>query len=201
MGVFMEFFVNDEKIDISLENEKTIGDILKSFEETAAKNDATTIGIKINGKRIPAEEFDEATKKPVDDNTKIELQVLAKATILSSFGNAKKRFSELAKKLPEVPVDLQSGKDMEANEIIKELAEAVDDFCHTSALSALFPEVYSALKIDNKTFTEFFEDFARVMGDFEESLKSKDTVTSGDLCEYEIAPRLEQVAAAIDSIL
>ena len=61
----MEFYVNEEKIDITLENEKTIGDVLRSFEEEASKNDATTIGIKINGSSIPAEEFDRDRKSVV----------------------------------------------------------------------------------------------------------------------------------------
>ena len=30
----MEFYVNNEKIDVQLENEKTVGDVLKSFELT-----------------------------------------------------------------------------------------------------------------------------------------------------------------------
>lgn len=197
----MEFFVNGEPIDITLENEKTVGEVLKSFEQEAEKNEATTIGIKINGKRIPAEAFDDAAKQPVDESLKIELQVLSKAAVLESFESAKAAFQELAKKLPEVPVALQSGKDKEASQMIAQLAEAIEDFCHTSALSALFPDVYERLVINGQSVTSFFEEFAPIMADFEESLKSKDTVTSGDLCEYEIAPRLEQVAQAIESCL
>lgn len=195
----MEFFVNGEKISITLENEQTVGEVLKAFEQEAEKNEATTIGIKINGKRIPAEEFDDAAKQPVDENLKIELQVLSKADVLESFESARTKFQELAEKLHEVPVALQSGKDREANQLIAQLAEAIDGFCHTSALSALFPEVYERLVINGQSVTSFFEEFAPIMADFEKSLKSKDTVTSGDLCEYEIAPRLEQIAQAIQS--
>ncbi|MGN0755386.1 hypothetical protein [uncultured Treponema sp.] len=194
----MELFVNGEKIDITLEDEKTVGEVLKSFEKEAEKSEATTIGIFLNGKKVLADDFDEASKTPLEENTKIELTVLSKQDVIDSLGKSKDKFSSLAKKLPEVPVALQGGKDKEANTVIAELAEAIDDFCHTAALSALFPEVYSSIVIDGKSVTEFFEEFAPIAADFEQSLETKDTVTSGDLCEYEIAPRLELIAKAIE---
>lgn len=194
----MELFVNGEKIDITLEDEKTVGEVLKSFEKEAEKSDATTIGIFLNGKKVLADDFDEASKTPLEENTKIELTVLSKQDVIDSLEKSKDKFSSLAQKLPEVPVALQGGKDKEANTIIAELAEAIDDFCHTAALSALFPEVYSSIVIDGKSVTEFFEEFAPIAADFEQSLETKDSVTSGDLCEYEIAPRLELIAKAIE---
>ncbi|HAZ97259.1 hypothetical protein [Treponema sp. UBA753] len=194
----MELFVNGEKIDITLEDEKTVGEVLKSFEKEAEKSDATTIGIFLNGKKVLADDFDEASKTPLEENTKIELTVLSKQDVIDSLEKSKDKFSSLAQKLPEVPVALQGGKDKEANTVIAELAEAIDDFCHTAALSALFPEVYSSIVIDGKSVTEFFEEFAPIAADFEQSLETKDSVTSGDLCEYEIAPRLELIAKAIE---
>lgn len=197
----MEFYVNGEKIDITLENEKTVSDVLKSFEEEAAKNDATTIGIKINGESVPAGDFEKVVGQELKNDTKIELNVLSKGNLLDRLATSKARFDELSTKMSDVPVALQSGKDKEANTMIAVLADAIDEFCHTATLCALFPELYNALVIDGKSITEFFEEFAPIVADFEQSLESKDTVTSGDLCEYEIAPRLISIAASIGAIL
>ena len=197
----MEFYVNGEKIDITLENEKTVSDVLKSFEEEAAKNDATTIGIKINGESVPAGDFEKVVGQELKNDTKIELNVLSKGNLLDRLATSKARFDELSTKMSDVPVALQSGKDKEANTMIAVLADAIDEFCHTATLCALFPELYNALVIDGKSITEFFEEFAPIVADFEQSLESKDTVTSGDLCEYEIAPRLTSIAASIGEIL
>lgn len=197
----MEFYVNGEKIDITLENEKTVSDVLKSFEEEAAKNDATTIGIKINGESVPAGDFEKVVGQELKNDTKIELNVLSKGNLLDRLATSKARFDELSTKMSDVPVALQSGKDKEANTMIAVLADAIDEFCHTATLCALFPELYNALVIDSKSITEFFEEFAPIVADFEQSLESKDTVTSGDLCEYEIAPRLTSIAASIGAIL
>ena len=197
----MEFYVNGEKIDITLENEKTVSDVLKSFEEEAAKNDATTIGIKINGESVPAGDFEKVVGQELKNDTKIELNVLSKGNLLDRLATSKARFDELSTKMSDVPVALQSGKDKEANTMIAVLADAIDEFCHTATLCALFPELYNALVIDGKSITAFFEEFAPIVADFEQSLESKDTVTSGDLCEYEIAPRLISIAASIGAIL
>ncbi|MCQ2242162.1 hypothetical protein [Treponema sp.] len=197
----MEFYVNGEKIDITLENEKTISDVLKSFEEEAAKNEATTIGIKINDETVPADNFENAVAQEIKEDTKIELNVLSKANLLDRLNTSKSRFDELSIKMSDVPVALQSGKDKEANTLIAVLADAIDEFCHTATLSALFPDLYNSLIIDGKSITDFFEEFAPIIADFEQSLESKDTVTSGDLCEYEIAPRLTSIAASIGALL
>lgn len=197
----MELYVNGEKIDVTLENEKTISDVLKSFEEEAAKNDATTIGIKINGETIPAQDFEKAVSQEIKEETKIELNVLSKNNLLEKLSISKSRFEELSNKMADIPVALQSGKDKEANTLIAVLADAIDEFCHTATLCALFPDLYNSLIIDGKSITDFFEEFAPIIADFEHSLEDKDTVTSGDLCEYEIAPRLTSIAKSIEELL
>lgn len=197
----MEFYVNGEKIDITLENEKTVNDVLKSFEAEASKNDATTIGIKLNGENIPAENFEQLVEMELKEDTKIELKVLSKTNLLDSLLISKNRFLELSTKMADIPVALQSGKDKEANTLIAVLADAIDEFCHTATLCALFPDLYNSIVIDEKNITDFFEEFAPIVADFEQSLESRDTVTSGDLCEYEIAPRLEAIAKSLEKIV
>ena len=45
---------------------------------------------------------------------------------------------------------------------------------------------------------EYFESFAPIFADLEQSLTSNDTVTSGDLCLYEISPKLKVIAQAVE---
>lgn len=197
----MTLMVNGEKADITLENEKTVGDVLKSFELEAEKNDAATLKIILDGKEITSDIFDSILDNPLKEETCIELTVITKQDILQSFSSSQKQFLSLASSLSEVPVLLQSGKDSEANSIISTLAKEVDTFCHAAALCALFPDVYSKLSIDGTDVASFFTDFSPVLSDLEEALKNKDTVTVGDLSEYEIGPRLEKLSKAIQNIM
>ncbi|MBQ0051734.1 MAG: hypothetical protein KBT11_06690 [Treponema sp.] len=196
----MEFYVNNEKLDIVLENEKTVGDVLKSFEEECAKNNATTVNITLNGTVIDAEHFDSACQEEIKDNTKLELVIISQADIHNSFAEEAKECTELANKMMELPGQLQAGKDKEANGMITLLADFIDKFCHTASLSALFPSVYTNISIDGKSLNEFFGDFSQVLNDFEQAIASKDTVLMGDLAEYEISPRLTAIANSIKDL-
>lgn len=196
----MELFVNDEKIEITLETEKTVGDVLRSFEEDCAKNNATTVNIVLDGNLVSAEDFDEICKKEFSETTKLELTVITQDEIKNSFKVLGDECKDLSEKLLEVPVNIQSGKDREVNGLIAKLADFVDKFCHTASLSALFPEIFKNISIDSKNLTEFFADFSQILGDFEQAISSKDTVLMGDLAEYEISPRLLAISNAVKEI-
>ena len=196
----MEFYVNNEKLDIVLENEKTVGDVLKSFETECAKNDATTIHIVLNGKNIGAGEFESIFTEPLKDDTKLELTIITKNEILASFEAQKAECQALSNELLELPVKLQSGKDKEAGVLISKLADFIEKFCHTATLSALFQEIYKKLSIDGKNINDFFQDFSGILNDFEQAIASKDTVLMGDLAEYEISPRLISIANTIKEL-
>ncbi len=195
----MDLFMNGEKIDATLENEKTVGDILKSFELTCEENDAAVIGIIINGKNVTADDFDEISKEEIKDSTKIEFSVVTKQTIADSFKKTADLFKKLEQEMKKIPVQFQNGKEKEANLSIKSLADSIEDFCHIAALASLFKE-YSIVSIDGKPFNDFFADFSPILSDFEQALKDNDTVTIGDLAEYEICPRLQAIAETLENL-
>lgn len=192
--------VNGENVDITLENERTVGDFLKSFESEAAKNQATTTGIRLNGKEIPAEEIDGIMENELKDDTLIELDVVSKPTVIESFHKCASSFEEIDSKLSEISVLLQSGRDREASDTINSLATAMSDFVHVARMSVLFPELYEQISIDGMNLQAFFEEFSPILKDFEGAMESKDSVTVGDLSEYEISPRLKNVIQALQSL-
>lgn len=197
----MKLIINGQDADITLENEKTVGEVLKAFEEEAFKNKASTIGIKVDGKTILAEDFDKTCSLELKENTLIELDVISENEIKQSFIHCTSLFEKLTEELSNVSVYLQSGKDKEAHAIIANLADAIDFFCRTATFSALFPETYKAITIDDKEMGEFFKDFAPLLEEFKQALENNDTVTTGDIAEYEIAPRLKKISQSVNSML
>ena len=196
----MHLKVNGEDVGITLDGEKTVGDFLKSFESEAAKNQATTTKITLDGKVISTDEIDGILETELKDDTLIELDVVSKATIIESFHGCASSFSEIDSKLPEISVLLQSGKDREASDIINSLAVTMTDFVHVARMSALFPELYDQISIDGNSLQAFFEEFSPILKDFEQAMESKDSVTVGDLSEYEISPRLKNVVQALQTL-
>lgn len=196
----MEFYVNNEKIDVQLENEKTVGDVLKSFELTCEQNNAAVIGINIDNKTITADIFDEESKKELSDNTKIEFTIVTVDTIKDSFENLAKLFDELSRKMEEIPVLLQKGETKIAAESITTLADSINHFCHLAALASLFPETFTKTTIDGMNFNDFFKEFSPILADFEQALQNNDTVMIGDLSEYEICPRLKSISDSLKNM-
>lgn len=195
----MEFYLNEEKIDVTIESEKTVGDVFKSFELLCEENQAAVIGIVLDGKNITAEEFDVISKQELKDSMIFNFNVVTKTAIQESFTKLSELFTELADKMIQIPVELQSGKDKDAHNSIKTLADSIENFCHIAALASLFEE-YTNVTIDDMPFADFFAQFSPVLNDFEQALKDNDTVTVGDLAEYEICPRLQAIAKTLKAL-
>ncbi|MBO4387188.1 MAG: hypothetical protein J5817_09295 [Treponema sp.] len=193
----MQLKVNGENVDITLEGEKTVGEVLKSFEAEASKNEATTTNIILNGKEIAADEFEKILGEPILDDTSIDLTVVSRTALVRNFKESGKKLEEMQAELGNVSTLLQSGKDAQVGKIITALADEISNFLHIARLSALFPEFYKGLEAGGKDIGQFLEDFMPFLKDFEEALGSKDTVTVGDIAEYEISPRLKQMAEAV----
>lgn len=196
--IMIDFFINGQKIDVQIEDEQTIGDVLSSFEKTCEENQAAVIGIAVDGKTITAETFDDEALKPLAKNMKFEFSVVTKSDIQMSLTKLSELFANLAGQMESVPSALQSGKNKEVSESIKNVADSIDQFCHVAALASLFPETFKIINIDGVSFKDFFADFSPILKDFEDALKNNDTVMIGDLSEYEICPRLQAISKALE---
>lgn len=189
----MEIFINDTKADITLEDEKNIEDILKGIETECEKIDATIIGVSIDGTEIDAEELTKRFSDSIDDIKTLSITTICKEDIVFYFKNINENLTDLEKNLTEIPVLLQSGKESQAANIVKIFAECFDNFCKAVTLSSLFADYFENTKEKAQKISEFLSDFAPILSDFENAFKDKDTVLIGDLSEYEIAPRINQM--------
>ena len=173
---------------------------MRSFEQTASQNKCATVGIKIDGKQIDAQDFDKAAGQPIDSAKRIDLTVVSEDAVADAFKNAAANIKDTVELLTQIPAQLQNGGDSKAKASIARLADVVDNFCHIIALSTLFPARFAAIKIDGKNLSAFFEDFMPIFNDLNGALSNGDTVTLGDLAEYEISPRLTALADAVKNI-
>ena len=196
----VEFYINGQQVEVQLEDEQTVGDVLKSFESTCEENDAAVIGIAVDSKQITAELFDEEAAKPLGSNTKFEFSIVTKNDIKASFEKLSELFNELEAQMEGVPVALQSGKNAEVSESITRLADSIEQFCHVATLASLFPDTFSTGSLNGISFKDFFAEFSPILKDFEDALQNNDTVMLGDLSEYEICPRLKEISKALQSM-
>ena len=187
----MKIEINGQPLAFTLENEKTTGDILNALEEQFEKNDSTIIEIELNGKKITAEEIESLSSRAIDENDSISVKSVCADGIIMSLKELAADFEPLCTELEELPVLMQQNDDKKSYDIINRFAESFDILCHLATLSSLFPAKFDGKKIAEKSLAEFLKDFSPILTDFEDSLKNKDTVLTGDLAEYELKPRLE----------
>lgn len=183
----MEIYVNSEKVDFTLEAEKTAGDIIKAFEADCAKNAAAITAVRIDDDVLCEENTDSLYGRALDKIQKMEIETLCAQDIIYNLKELAVKFETLCGELEQISF-FQSGKDSKVSAILTSFADLFDMLCRIIALSALFPEYFQEFKIEDRAPLEFLKDFSPILADFEKSLADADTVLTGDLAEYEIAP-------------
>ncbi len=196
----MQIFLNSEQILLQLEEEKTLGDFLIGFEKLSEEFEATIIKIIVDGKVITADQIDENSSILLDTIQKLELETLKKSDILETYANINTECENLFEKLENVGVQLQNNSDAEASKTVAEFANFFDYFCRIMTLSTLF-DFYENLSFDGLNPKEFLSDFSPILNDLKNALEDKDTVLIGDLCEYEILPRLKTIQNTLLQVL
>ena len=193
----MKIEINGQPLTFTLENEKTTGDVLKVLEEQFEANESTIIEIILNGKQVAADEIDSLSTREIQDSDTLAVTSVSAEGIIMSLKELASDFEPLCSDLEELPVLMQQNDDKKSFDIINRFAESFDILCHLATLSSLFPARFEGKMIADKSLADFLKDFSPILNDFEESLKNKDTVLTGDLAEYELKPRLEAYVSDI----
>lgn len=195
----MKLLLNGQEIGFTLENEKTVGDLLRSLEVECEKNNATIIRIAIDGSDIEADKIEELNSLDINKAQQADITTISSSDIIQSMKDIIPELEKLTSSLEELPVTLQSGDMSKAGSVIKSFTDNFDIICHLTTLTALFPDVFSQKKIDDMSISDFIKSFSPILSDFENAFSSSDTVLTGDLAEYELKPRLESYISSVRS--
>jgi hypothetical protein len=102
-----------------------------------------------------------------------------------------------AKRLEDLPLDIQTGKDARAAETVQLFSNIAEKLFRLFSLLKLGGIVTDTLVIDTMPFNAFIEDFSAALKELVAAYEVKDAVLVGDLAEYELAPRLRTFYSAI----
>jgi len=104
---------------------------------------------------------------------------------------------DICARLAEFPLDIQTGKDSRAAEtvnIFSGVAEKVFRIYHTLKIEG-FP--VKEIIVDSTPISEYITEFSNALKELLDAYERRDTVLIGDLAEYEMAPRLRGLHAAV----
>jgi hypothetical protein len=104
---------------------------------------------------------------------------------------------DICARLTEFPLDVQTGKDAKAAEtvnVFSGVAEKVFRIYHTLRIEG-FP--VAEITVDNMPINDYITEFSKALKELLDAYERRDTVLIGDLAEYEMAPRLRGLHAAV----
>ena len=113
------------------------------------------------------------------------------------FVTASTGLSAMADRLEALPLQLQTGKDVNAAGTLRDFSDL------SSTLIRLLPLVERAginlgvFRIGENNIKEYFDELGSALKELVSAFESGDAILVGDLSEYEIAPRLRALEAAI----
>jgi hypothetical protein len=104
-----------------------------------------------------------------------------------------------AQRLEDLPLDIQTGKDGRAAETVQIFSAVTEKLLRLCSLLKLEGFIDDRLPVDTIPFAAFIDDFSAALKELLAAYEAKDAVLVGDLAEYELAPRLRTLYAAIQT--
>ncbi|MDR1248920.1 MAG: hypothetical protein LBK63_06420 [Treponema sp.] len=103
----------------------------------------------------------------------------------------------IAKRLEDLPLDIQTGKDGRAAETVQLFSSVTEKLFRIFSLLKLEGYLADTLTIDTMSFSAFIDNFSAALKELLAAYETQDAVLVGDLAEYELAPRLRSFYSAI----
>ena len=106
--------------------------------------------------------------------------------------------SSLIEPMNEIPVLLQTGKDREAMTTVLQFVEVSQKLIRLYPLLKVTSDFDMQQKLSSgETLEQFYADLNKILLELTEAFHAKDSVLIGDLLEYEIAPRIENLITLV----
>ncbi|EPF46653.1 hypothetical protein HMPREF1222_01229 [Treponema vincentii F0403] len=192
--------INGEELSYTLENEKTLGEVLGSIEEACCREHETIVQISVDGKELTSQELDLLFTQPVDTDITIELSTFSGAEIRNYMKGLMKELSGYAEEFEQIPVYMQTGKDVQVLNLLGTFSGKLNELYRSLLLSDV-TELPIDIQIEEKSIHEYQKDITALLHDIVSSIEEKDIIQVGDLAEYELAPLVKTLINGVSSIL
>lgn len=192
--------INGEELSYTLENEKTLGEVLGSIEEACCREHETIVQVAVDGKELTSHELDLLFKQPVDTDITVELSTFSGAEIRNYMKSLTQELSDYAKDFEQIPVYMQTGKDVQALKLLGVFSEKLNELYRALLLSDV-TELPIDIQIEGKSIHEYQKEITALLRDIVSSIEEKDIIQVGDLAEYELAPLVKTLINGVSSLL
>ena len=192
--------INGEELSYTLENEKTLGEVLGGIEEACCREHETIVQVTVDGKELASQELDLLFTQPVDTDITIELSTFSGAEIRNYMKGLTQDLSKYADDFEQIPVYMQTGKDVQALNLLGTFSEKLNELYRSLLLSDI-TQLPIDIQIEEKSIHEYQKEITALLHDIVSSIEEKDIIQVGDLAEYELAPLVKTLINGVSSTL
>lgn len=192
--------INGEELAYTLEDEKTIGEVLGGIEAACRQAHETVVDVQVDGKQLTAEELDRLFAQSPDSGITIDLSTVSGESIRRYMQELVKELLAYAEEFEQIPVYMQTGKDSK----VLTLLETFSVKLHELYRAFLLPEVTELpldIRIDDKPLDSYQKEINALMQDIVSAIEEKDIIQIGDLAEYELAPLVKTLVNGVSSAI
>jgi len=192
--------INGEELSYTLENEKTVGEVLGSIEDACCREHETIVQVAVDGKVLTSHEVDLLFKQPVDTDITIDLSTFSGTEIRNYMKALMQDLSKYADDFEQIPVYMQTGKDVQVLNLLGTFSEKLNELNRSLLLSDI-TELPIDMQIEEKSIHEYQKEITALLQNIVSSIEEKDIIQVGDLAEYELAPLVKTLINGVSSIL
>jgi len=109
--------------------------------------------------------------------------------------------SEICARLEELPLDIQTGKDARAAETVRTFSGVTEKVFRVFNVLKTEGFPVEEIAVENMPITAYIAEFSTALRELLAAYEQHDTVLVGDLAEYEMAPRLRSLHAAVVDLI
>jgi len=135
-----------------------------------------------------------------DFATLIEERLRELANIGEELDKSTASIELIARRLEELPLDMQTGKDQRAAETIRLFSGMGEKLFRIFFILKSEGLSLEDFTIDGLSAKIFVEEFSSTLKELSSAYENRDTVLAGDIAEYELAPRLMKLFSAMKNI-
>jgi hypothetical protein len=184
----MEIYLNQKRVDYTLEGEKNLGDVLREMDEWIRTKRELITSVVLDGNPISREEREALAGRAVEEIVSLEVNSQNRYSL------AAEGMSLLKSYLPSFVVGseqiadyLQKGEDLRAYELFEEFIGGLEWIVQMLDNVAMAVELdYRLIIFDGRSIEEHLGDLLKLMREVEGAFENRDMVMLSDLLQYEV---------------
>ncbi|GEM_PF-5697823 len=201
----MNIYINNEKLDFTLEKEKTAAEVIRAIDGWLSENGSGVITVDIDGTHIDDIEHIETNNLETISTIHITAGRMAptdSAGVCREFETHKKHLSAFSQNIEQTVSSLQTGHDASAMNDIIEMSDLLNNIVILFESARIMKKLdFTSIEHNGTSLETFRNDFNTLLKEFSNAVEHKDIVQLCDLLEYEIKPHIALLQDFIDVII